>query len=105
MLLAPSFTFRITSVDDVQIVRRDELTCKDVAVAVDEDLRPEAEIRIMAVPGTTGGSCVIQKRENAANTGPRTLYPRHPNYVSVSALWAGLVSQVAAPYTYATSSP
>jgi hypothetical protein len=92
-------TYRLTTITDVQVVRRDEVTTLDQPVALNEDLLPGTEIRIMQVPGASAGSCVIQKRESAVNSGPRTLKPRSPEFCEVSALWAGHVAQTLSPYT------
>lgn len=90
-------TYRFTAMTNLQVLRRDHQTARDVIVAVDEDLDPDSVVRLAQVPGAAAGTATVVARENAVNSDPTTVKASH-FYFSVSKLWAGQINQDAVPF-------
>lgn len=97
-------TYRFTGMTNVQVVRRDSLTARDVAVAINEDLVMMAEVRILQTPGTSNGTATLVRRVASTNGSAKTVKPNHPFYFQVSAL-RHTIRQTALPYTKTKHSP
>lgn len=98
-------TYRVTTMTDVVVTRRDHITAGFVPVAVGEDLSPAAEIKITALPGAVGGAAGIVRRVNGVNGAEKTVYPNHPLYVNISNLRQFMTQPAPTPYTKSNTTP